>query len=280
MQNARRLARELALKVLFQVDVGKQPLLEVLEGAQEQVRATVESPVTQVLRDAQKSLRELANRRAEELSAEMSTQSARQLKQITTALLTELQKLADAGVEQLRLLLTKPISDASRATDAGQAQFAEAVENTIAALRRLGSRDSHYPQLLAEVQALAEKRAQQMKNVFVRHLPDAVVTASLMRLLIEGTIIRREEIDGRLDALSTGWGLERQAAVDRNIMRLAAYEILYLADIPSGATINEAVELAKKYSTAESGRFVNGILGALAGGKDGVKGAGQEGEKG
>src|SRR5205085_1341024 len=201
MQNARRLARELALKVLFQVDVGKQPLLEVLEGAQEQVRATVESPVTQVLRDAQKTLRELANRRAEELSAEMSTQSTRQLKQVTTALLTELQKLVEGSAKQLCTLMARPVPDVSKATDAAQAQFAEAVDGTLANLRRLGARDSHYPQLLAEVEALAEKRPQQMKNVFIRHLPDAVVTAALMRALIEGTILRREEIDARLDAL-------------------------------------------------------------------------------
>ena len=65
-------------------------------------------------------------------------------------------------------------------------------------------------------------------------------------------------------ALSAGWALDRQPAVDRNILRIAAFEILFLGDVPAGASINEAVELAKKFSTAESGRFVNGVLGTLA----------------
>src|SRR5262249_40542749 len=63
---------------------------------------------------------------------------------------------------------------------------------------------------------------------------------------------------------SSGWRLERQVAVDRNIMRIAAFEMLHIPGIPTGASINEAVELAKKFSTTESGRFVNGVLGALA----------------
>ena len=66
---------------------------------------------------------------------------------------------------------------------------------------------------------------------------------------------RREEIDVILSDLASGWKLERQAAVDRNILRLAALEMLFIPEIPFTASINEAVELAKKYSTAESGRF-------------------------
>jgi len=82
--------------------------------------------------------------------------------------------------------------------------------------------------------------------------------------LVRGALEHQDEIDGRLTELATDWGLDRQAAVDRNILRLSAYEILYRPDSPVAAVVNEAVELAKKYSTAESGRFVNGVLGALA----------------
>lgn len=82
--------------------------------------------------------------------------------------------------------------------------------------------------------------------------------------LVRGALEHLAEIDGRITALTPDWTPDRQAAVDRNILRLAAYELLYRPDAPVAAVVNEAVELAKKYSTAESGRFVNGVLGALA----------------
>jgi N utilization substance protein B len=82
--------------------------------------------------------------------------------------------------------------------------------------------------------------------------------------LVRGALEHLAEIDGRLTALTPDWTPDRQAAVDRNILRLAAYELLYRPDAPVAAVVNEAVELAKKYSTADSGRFVNGVLGALA----------------
>jgi N utilization substance protein B len=82
--------------------------------------------------------------------------------------------------------------------------------------------------------------------------------------VVRGTIEHQKEIDSRLSELAVEWATERQAVVDRNILRLAAYEMLYRPDSPVAAVVNEAVELAKKYSTSESGRFVNGVLGALA----------------
>ncbi len=82
--------------------------------------------------------------------------------------------------------------------------------------------------------------------------------------LVRGTLAHQSQIDARVAALATDWALDRQAAVDRNILRLASYELLYRPDAPVAAVVNEAIELAKKYSTAESGRFVNGVLGALA----------------
>jgi len=62
---------------------------------------------------------------------------------------------------------------------------------------------------------------------------------------------------------AVGWKLERIANVDRNILRLALYEILHRPEIPASVSVNEAVEMAKKYSTDESGKFVNGILGSF-----------------
>lgn len=71
------------------------------------------------------------------------------------------------------------------------------------------------------------------------------------------------DIDGHLRGLAANWDLTRMAAVDRNILRLAAYEILYDSEIPKSVAINEAIEIVKRYSTDESSKFVNGILDKL-----------------
>ncbi|HAH88191.1 MAG: transcription antitermination factor NusB [Armatimonadota bacterium] len=81
--------------------------------------------------------------------------------------------------------------------------------------------------------------------------------------LVCGVLAHLDTIDAKLRELSVGWNLQRQPAVDRNILRVASFEICYLDCIPKGVSINEAVELAKKFSTEESGRFINGVLGAL-----------------
>lgn len=83
-------------------------------------------------------------------------------------------------------------------------------------------------------------------------------------ILVRETLAHLTEIDPRITELTPDWTPDRQAVVDRNILRLASYELLFRPDAPVAAVVNEAVELAKKYSTAESGRFVNGVLGALA----------------
>lgn len=90
------------------------------------------------------------------------------------------------------------------------------------------------------------------------------VSADFARVLVDGVMEQLAKIDEVLRRLSVGWELQRQPAVDRNILRMAIFEIVYLEGIPASVSINEAVDLAKKYSTAESGRFVNGVLGALA----------------
>lgn len=82
--------------------------------------------------------------------------------------------------------------------------------------------------------------------------------------LVRGTLQRLEEIDSRIERVAENWILNRMAAVDRNILRFAAYEILYRKDIPFAVTINEAIEIAKKFSTSEAAPFINGILDRLA----------------
>jgi N utilization substance protein B len=81
--------------------------------------------------------------------------------------------------------------------------------------------------------------------------------------LIRGTLEHREELDRIIQKHAKNWSLHRMAVVDRNLLRLAAYEMLYRPDIPPVVSINEAVDIAKKYSTDDSGKFVNGILDSL-----------------
>ena len=78
--------------------------------------------------------------------------------------------------------------------------------------------------------------------------------------LLRGTLARIEELDEELGRQTTHWRLERLAAVDRNILRLAMYELIYEAGTPHAVVIDEAIEIAKKFGTKDSGRFVNGVL--------------------
>ncbi len=82
--------------------------------------------------------------------------------------------------------------------------------------------------------------------------------------ICRGTLNHLEEIDGVIGEAAEHWELGRMAAVDRNILRFAVYEILYRKDIPAAVTINEALEIAKKYSSLESVPFINGLLDRVA----------------
>ncbi len=83
--------------------------------------------------------------------------------------------------------------------------------------------------------------------------------------LIRGTLEHRDEADAVIKKHAINWELHRIAAVDRNILRLAIYEMLHRDDIPPVVSINEAVDIAKKFSTQDSGKFVNGILDKVKG---------------
>ena len=83
------------------------------------------------------------------------------------------------------------------------------------------------------------------------------------RELVQGTLDNLDEVNRLIREQADNWRLERMPAVDRNILRLAVYELLYEADIPNLVVVDEAIELAKKFSTDQSGRFVNGLLDGL-----------------
>lgn len=78
--------------------------------------------------------------------------------------------------------------------------------------------------------------------------------------LVLGVTNNIEQIDKKIVEYATNWQIERMAVVDRNILRLGCYELIFRSDIPPKVSINEAVELAKKYSSPDAGKFVNGIL--------------------
>lgn len=82
--------------------------------------------------------------------------------------------------------------------------------------------------------------------------------------LVEGVVRNLAEIDNIISSYSTNWKVSRMASIDKNILRLAVYELMRCPDIPVKVTINEAVEIAKGFGTEESGAFVNGILDNIA----------------
>lgn len=90
--------------------------------------------------------------------------------------------------------------------------------------------------------------------------PTGEEVRSFATKLVTGTSGNLSSIDALLGKHADNWDINRMAAVDRNILRFATYELLFLDEIPPKVTMNEAIEIAKKYSTQDSGRFVNGIL--------------------
>ena len=84
------------------------------------------------------------------------------------------------------------------------------------------------------------------------------------RTLVRGVAQHRGRIDGLISDASTNWKLPRMSYVDRNILRLASFELLELDEIPPTVSVNEAIELGKRYGTTDSGGFINGILDRIA----------------
>ena len=81
--------------------------------------------------------------------------------------------------------------------------------------------------------------------------------------LVRGVTERREELDRLIGEYAEGWTVPRMASVDRTLLRVACFEILYREDVPAAAAVDEAVAAAKELSTEDSGRFVNGVLGRI-----------------
>jgi N utilization substance protein B len=97
-------------------------------------------------------------------------------------------------------------------------------------------------------------------RLFYEHLEQPRDYYAFADELIAGTLEHREEIDGHIRTLAHNWEFERIAKIDLALLRLAIYEMLYRKDIPPIVSINEAIDLSKQFSSADSKRFINGVL--------------------
>ncbi|NCO35247.1 MAG: transcription antitermination factor NusB [Armatimonadetes bacterium CG2_30_59_28] len=111
---------------------------------------------------------------------------------------------------------------------------------------------------------ITDGEPQESMDIEADWAPDDPEIRAFARKLVEGVHCHRAELDAIITQYASGWSLDRLALVDRNLLRMALLEINHMPDVPHRVAINEAVELAKTFSTAESGRFVNGILGNYA----------------
>lgn len=109
-----------------------------------------------------------------------------------------------------------------------------------------------------------DAKIEEMVSFGTRRLayPDSIPDFS--RELVNSYIANKDEIDVLIGSYADRWSLERMPMVDRNLLRLGFVELLYRSDIPTNVTINEYLELAKTFSTEDSGKFINGVLGKLA----------------
>lgn len=110
---------------------------------------------------------------------------------------------------------------------------------------------------------------EEVKDMFLTVAEDEITENDKEYIMskTDGTMAHLEEIDNIIGSYAKGWTVERMSKVDKAILRLAVYEIKYAPDVPDGVAVNEAVELAKVYSSDEAPAFINGILGKVIGGE-------------
>ena len=115
-------------------------------------------------------------------------------------------------------------------------------------------------QMLYQVDARGSEALEDLEAFLDREAFSEPEVRAFAKELVEGTIEHIDEIDGVLQRAAQNWKIDRMAFVDRNVLRMAIFELLHRPDVPSKVTINEAIELGKRYSTQQSGAFINGIL--------------------
>jgi N utilization substance protein B len=105
--------------------------------------------------------------------------------------------------------------------------------------------------------------SEEMLAGYSRSFPPNKKVAPYFKRLTEGVVQYKDHIDKVIEQYSSNWKVRRMACVDRNILRLAVFELLYCGDIPAKVSINEAIDIAKKFGSSESGSFINGILDSI-----------------
>lgn len=115
-------------------------------------------------------------------------------------------------------------------------------------------------QMLYEIEMAQAPLSSVITGFWMRHPECDEPTREFAQRLVSGVLSQKEEIDAIIVKHSAHWRLPRMAAVDKNILRLAVFEIKELEDIPLKVTLNEAIEIAKKFGSEESGAFINGVL--------------------
>jgi transcription antitermination protein NusB len=100
-------------------------------------------------------------------------------------------------------------------------------------------------------------------QLFCRCQPPSKTTYSFFITLVEGVLVNLTHLDRSIEQYSSNWKISRMSCVDRNILRIGVFEMLFCDDIPHKVTINEAIDIGKKYGTDESGAFINGILDSV-----------------
>ena len=105
--------------------------------------------------------------------------------------------------------------------------------------------------------------SQESVEQFCQNFPPSPKMIPFFLKLVEGVLKTQPEIDALIERHSKNWKIHRMSLVDRNVMRIAIYELLYCGDIPAKVSINEAVDIGKKFGTEESGAFINGIIDSI-----------------
>jgi len=118
-------------------------------------------------------------------------------------------------------------------------------------------------QVLYELDSVKHKPQESLNHILAR-IEVTEDVAGFSRILVEGVVLNREQLDQNIRDFAPAWPLDQISIIDRNILRLAIYEILHDNQIPVKVAINEAVELAKTYGSNNSSRFINGVLGSVS----------------
>ena len=104
---------------------------------------------------------------------------------------------------------------------------------------------------------------EEMVALFLDNFKPSKKTTPFFLTLLRGVLDQKDRIDRTIEQISSNWKVSRMACVDRNIIRVAVYELCFLEDIPAKVAINEAIDIGKRYGTDESGSFINGVLDSI-----------------